>query len=345
MTNAEIAAALEELGTLYERDGADRYRVRAYRTAARAIRDYPGSVAQLAATGRVKEIAGIGKTLEEKIRALLETGDIPATTKLRGKLPAASAELDSFLGENPAEGLVELSDIRGDLHAHTTLSDGRNTLEEMAQAAQARGYAYLAITDHSASHGFGDNVTAEQLWERVEEVRAWNAAKRGLRLLAGSEVNVGLDGSLDYPEDLLAELDWVIASVHTSFSISEERMTSRILAAIESPHVDCIGHLTGRLIGKREPYAVDLGAVVAAAAKTGTMLEINGNPNRRDLREEHARLAAEAGVMIALNTDAHGIETLDNMSYAVIVARGAGLAPDQVANARGWRELARLIGG
>jgi DNA polymerase (family 10) len=344
VTNAEIAAALEELGTLYERDGADRYRVRAYRTAARAIRDYPGSVAQLAEAGRVKEIAGIGKTLEEKIGALLETGDIPAATKLRGKLPAASAELDSFLTENPAEGLVELSDIRGDLHTHTTLSDGRNTLEEMAQAAQARGYAYLAITDHSASHGFGDNVTAEQLWERVEEVRAWNAAKRGLRLLAGSEVNIGLDGSLDYPEDLLAELDWVIASVHTSFSISEERMTTRILAAIESPHVDCIGHLTGRLIGRREPYAVDLGAVVAAAAKTGTVLEINGNPNRRDLCEEHARLAAEAGVMIALNTDAHGIETLDNMSYAVIVARGAGLARDQVANARGWREFARLIG-
>ena len=122
-------------------------------------------------------------------------------------------------------------------------------------------------------------------------------------------------------------------------------MTTRILAALENPHVDCIGHLTGRLIGRREPYAVDLGAVFAAAAKTGTMLEINGNPNRRDLREEHASLAAAAGVMIALNTDAHGIETLDNMSYAVIVARGAGLAPEQVANARDWRELSRLIGG
>ena len=345
VSNAEIAAALEELGTLYERDGADRYRVRAYRTAARAIRDHPGSVAELAAAGRVKEIPGIGKTLEEKIRTLLETGDIPSATKLRGKLPAATAELDSFLAENPAEGLVELSDIRGDLHTHTTLSDGRNTLEEMAQAAQARGYSYMAITDHSASHGFGDNVTAERLRERIEEIREWNAAKRGLRLLAGSEVNIGLDGSLDYPEDLLVELDWVIASVHTSFSISEERMTTRIIAAIENPHVDCIGHLTGRLIGRREPYAVDVGAVVTAAAKAGTMLEINGNPNRRDLREENAKLAAEAGVMIVLNTDAHGIETLDNMSYAVIVARGAGLSPDQVANTRGWREFSRLIGG
>ena len=343
MTNAEIAAALEELGTLYERDGADRYRVRAYRTAARAIRDCPDSVAELAAAGRVKEIPGIGKTLEEKILTLLETGDIPSAVKLRGKLPAATAELDSFLAENPGEGLVELSDIRGDLHSHTTLSDGRNTLEEMAAAAQKRGYAYLAIPDHSASHGFGDNVTAERLWGRIEEIRAWNEDRRGFRLLAGSEVNIGTDGSLDYPEDLLAELDWVIASVHTSFSISEERMTSRIVTAIENPHVDCIGHLTGRLIGRREPYAVDVEAVVAAAAQSGTMLEINGNPNRRDLKEEHARLAADAGIPVVLNTDAHGIETLDNMSYAAIVARGAGLTPDDVANTRSWGDFSRLI--
>ncbi len=342
MTNAEIAAALEELGTLYERDGADRYRVRAYRTAARAIRDHPGSVAELARAGRVKQIPGIGKTLEEKIQALLETGDIPSAAKLREKMPAATAELDSFLAENPAEGLVELSDIRGDLHTHTTLSDGRNTLEEMAEAARGRGYAYLAITDHSASHGFGDNVTAERLWERIEEIREWNRGRRGFRLLAGSEVNIGVDGALDYPEDLLAELDWTIASVHTSFSISEERMTARIVAAIENPHVDCIGHLTGRLIGRREPYAVDVEAVVAAAAASGTMLEINGNPNRRDLKEEHARMAAEAGAMVVLDTDAHGIETLDNMNYAVIVARGAGLAPEQVANTRGWRDFSRL---
>jgi histidinol phosphatase-like PHP family hydrolase len=342
VTNAEIAAALEELGTLYERDGADRYRVRAYRTAARAIRDHPGSVAELARAGRVKQIPGIGKTLEEKIQTLLETGDIPSAAKLREKMPAATAELDSFLAENPAEGLVELSDIRGDLHTHTTLSDGRNTLEEMAEAARGRGYAYLAITDHSASHGFGDNVTAERLWERIEEIREWNRGRRGFRLLAGSEVNIGVDGALDYPEDLLAALDWTIASVHTSFSISEERMTARIVAAIENPHVDCIGHLTGRLIGRREPYAVDVEAVVAAAAATGTMLEINGNPNRRDLKEEHAGMAAEAGAMVVLDTDAHGIETLDNMNYAVIVARGAGLAPEQVANTRGWRDFSRL---
>ena len=344
VTNAEIAAALEELGTLYERDGANRYRVRAYRTAARTIRDCPGSIAELAAAGRVKELSGVGEALEQKIVTLLETGDIPSAAKLREKMPAAAAELAAFREEHPVEGLVDLADIRGDLHTHTTLSDGRNTLEEMAEAARRRGYAYLAITDHSASHGFGDNVTAERLWERVEEIREWNEGERGFRLLAGSEVNIATDGSLDYPEDLLEALDWVIASVHTSFSISADRMTTRIVTAIENPRVDCIGHLTGRLIGKREPYAIDAEAVVGAAARTGTMLEINGNPNRRDLHEEHARLAAEAGVKIVLDTDAHGIDTLDNMAYAVIVARGAGLTPDQVANTRSWRDLSRSIG-
>ena len=163
----------------------------------------------------------------------------------------------------------------------------------MAEAGRERGYAYMAITDHSASHGFGDHVTAERLWRADRGGRApGTRARRGFRLLAGSEVNIGLDGSLDYPDDLLAALDWVVASVHTSFSVSEEEMTERVLAAIENPHVDCIGHLTGRLIGRREPYGIDVEAVAEAAARTGTMLEINGNPNRRDLSEHHARLAA-----------------------------------------------------
>jgi DNA polymerase (family X) len=572
MTNAEIAAALEELGVLYELDGAVKYRVLAYGTAAKAIRESPVSVAELAAAGRVTEIPGVGKTLAEKIAALLETGEIPAATRLKAKFPptliavtrvpglgaktarrlfdelgvatledlkeAAEGEriremkgLGPKVEENalaalerlgePGEGpgrvllsmarpiaeelaealrahpaadrievagsvrrwaetckdidliataeeptalaealaaspliaaagkpgpngvraqtnngisvdlriveprafgnllqhftgsqahnvqlreeavarglsvsehgitdvesgevelcaaeeavyerlgyayiepelregrgelkaaregrlpeLVSLADIRGDLHSHTTLSDGRNTLDEMAEAARARGYAYMAVTDHSASHGFGDHVTAERLWERVAEVRAWNEGVRGFHLLAGSEVNIGLDGTLDYPEDLLEELDWVVASVHTSFAISEKAMTERVLAAIENPHVDCIGHLTGRLIGRREPYGIDVEAVAEAAARTGTMLEINGNPNRRDLSEHHARLAAEAGVTIVLDTDAHGVDTLDNMAYAVATARRAWLTPDQVANTRGWRDFKRLL--
>ena len=571
MTNAEIAAALDELGVLYELDGAVKYRVLAYGTAAKAIRESPVSVADLAAAGRAAEVPGVGKTLAEKIDALLETGEIPAAVKLKAKFPPTlvevtrvpgvgaktarrlfdelgvatledlkqaaegerirelkglgpkaeqnvlaglerlgdpgdgsgrvllsmaspiAEELARTLREHPAaervevagsarrwaetckdidliataeepqalaehlvgspliaaagkpgpngvraqtqngisvdlrivapeafgnllqhftgsqahnvqlredavarglsvsehgitevesgevdlcateeavyerlgyayiepelregrgelkvarEGklpeLVSVGDIRGDLHSHTTLSDGRNTLEEMAAAGRDRGYAYMAITDHSASHGFGDHVTAERLWERIAEIEAWNKGARGFRLLAGSEVNIGLDGALDYPDDVVEALDWVLASVHTSFAISEKEMTARVLAAIENPLVDCIGHLTGRLIGRREPYGIDIEAVAEAAARTGTMLEINGNPNRRDLSEQHARLAAEAGVTIVLNTDAHGVETLNNMDYAVATARRAWLTADQVANTKGWRDFKKL---
>jgi DNA polymerase (family X) len=572
MTNAEIAAALDELGVLYELDGAVKYRVLAYSAAAQSIRESPVSVADLAAAGRATEIPGVGKTLAEKIDALLETGEIPAAVKLKAKFPptlievtripglgaktarrlfdeleiatledlkeAAEGEriravkglgpkveenvlaslerlgdpgegtgrvllskarpvaeaLAAALREHPAakrvevagsvrrwaetckdidliataeepaalaehlagnsliassgnpgpngvraqthngigvdlrivapeafgnllqhftgsqahnvrlreeavarglsvsehgvtdvekdetelcateervyerlgydyiepelregrgelkaarEGklpdLVTVEDIRGDLHSHTTLSDGRNTLEEMAEAGRGRGYAYMAITDHSASHGFGDHVTAERLWKRIDEVREWNEGRRGFRLLAGSEINIGLDGSLDYPEDLVAALDWVVASVHTSFSVSEAEMTERVVAAIENPDVDCIGHLTGRLIGRREPYGIDVEAVAEAAARTGTMLEINGNPNRRDLSEHHARLALDAGATIVLNTDAHGIETLDNMAYGVATARRAWLTAADVANTRNWRDFKKLM--
>jgi DNA polymerase (family X) len=570
--NAEIADALSELGTLYELDGAVRYRVLAYHEAARVIRQSPLSVEELALVGRATELPGVGKTLQEKIVALVSDGEIPAAAKLKSKFPASLVEvtripgvgpktarrlfdelgitnldelrqaaederirtvrglgekaeksiresLDKLGEEGPKERLllsqvlpvaeelaetlrahpaadavevagsarrwaetckdidliatatdptalavaltehplvatagsagesgtrivthngisvdlrivapdaygnllqhftgsarhniqlreravgmglsvsehgivevetekveryateeevyrrigldyiepelregsgeiaaaaagelpklIELGDVRGDLHCHTTLSDGRNTLEEMAEAAIRRGYAYLAVTDHSASHGFGDHVTAEALTERIEEVAAVNASLKGkrFRLLAGSEVNIGLDGSLDYDDELLERLDWVVASVHTSFRISGQEMTERVIAAMEHPLVDCIGHLTGRLIGRREPYDIDVEAVAEAAARTGTMLEINGNPNRRDLSDRHARLAAEAGVTICLNTDAHGVDTMGNIAYAVANARRAWLTADQVANTRNWRELSKL---
>jgi DNA polymerase (family 10) len=260
----------------------------------------------------------------------------PELREASGEIAAAAA------GELPE--LVTLDDIRGDLHCHTTLSDGRNSLAEMAAAARARGYGYLAVTDHSASHGFGNNVTADQLRRRIEEVAELNEDLKGkrFRVLAGSEVNIGTDGSLDYDDDLLAALDWVIASVHTSFRMSSKEMTKRVIAAIEHPLVDCIGHLTGRMIGRREPYDIDVEAVAEAAARTGTMLEINGNPNRRDLSERHARLAAGAGVRICVNTDAHGADTLVNMRYGVATARRAWLTGEQVANTRAWRDFSRL---
>jgi DNA polymerase (family 10) len=570
MRNAEIAEALTELATLYELDGAIRYRVLAYREAARVVRQSPVSVEELAREGRATELPGVGDTLQQKILALVDTGEIPSATKLKRKFPPglvevtrvpgvgaktarrlfdeldvaslddlrAAAEQERIRGlkglgpkveENvlaalgkladrgPAERLllsevlpiaeqlasdlradpaseaaevagsarrrtetchdidliattadptalsqalldhplaavkgssgesgaritthngiavdlrivapeaygnllqhftgsaehsvelreralsmglsvsehgitevesgevarfateaevygrlglayiepelreangeiaaaadgtlpvlVGLADIRGDLHCHTTLSDGHNTLEEMAEAARARGYAYLAVTDHSATHGFGNDVQADRLRERIEEVRQLNAGRRAFRVLAGSEVNILPDGSLDYDDELLDQLDWVIASVHTSFRISRKAMTERVLTAIDHPLVDCIGHLSGRLIGRRDPYEIDVERIAAEAARTGTMLEINGNPNRRDLSERHARLAVEAGVTICVNTDAHRVETLNNMVYGIATARRAWLTADQVANTRPWREFSKL---
>jgi DNA polymerase (family 10) len=155
-------------------------------------------------------------------------------------------------------------------------------------------------------------------------------------------MDIKRDGSLDYADELLADLDWVVASVHTSFRISAAAMTERVISAVEHPLVDCIGHLTGRLIGRREPYDVDVERVAEAARRTGTMLEINGNPNRRDLSERHARLAAELGALICVNTDAHRVRTLGNMTYGIATARRAWLTREQVANTRPWRELERL---
>jgi len=256
----------------------------------------------------------------------------PELREDRGELEAARA------GTLPV--LVELADIRGDLHCHTVASDGHDTIEEMALAARARGYEYLAITDHSASHGFGNDVPPGQLRRQIERVREANARIAGIELLAGSEVNILPDGSLDYEDALLAELDWVIASVHTSFGMGEQAMTERVIAAVEHPLVRAIGHPTGRLIERREPYAIALDAVFAAAARTGTMLEINANPDRRDLSDVPARAAARAGVVLVIDSDAHRTRTLANMRWGVATARRAWLTRAQVANTRPWRELA-----
>jgi len=570
LKNAEIAAHFDELATLYELDGAVVYRVLAYRNAAKAIRESGQSVAELAATGRVQELPGIGATIAQKIEALLAEGEIPATTKLKTKIPAGLIEITGIpglgpkrvrqlhdalgiesladlravaeagrlgdvpgfgakaqenvlaalavgggedrpqrtllsralaLGEPLVEGLrssdaalrVELAgsarrraetckdldvvaaatdpaalvaafaeleeidevaqggtagarasthqgipvdlrivpaasfgnllqhftgsarhnealrtqsvrrglhvseygieqdgstttceteqevyaalgmayvepelredrgelaaaradelpqllrveDIRGDLHCHTVASDGRNTAAEMARAALERGYDFLCITDHSASHGFGNEVSPDDLRRQIERIRRVDSELDGIRLLAGSEVNVLPDGSLDYDDELLAQLDWVVASVHTSFRLGEEEMTARMVAAIEHPQVDAIGHPTGRLIGRREPYALDVDRVIEAAARTGTCLEINANPNRRDLDEVYARAAAQAGARIVIDSDAHGAETLANMRYGVATARRGWLTAADVVNTRPWAELRALRG-
>ena len=250
-------------------------------------------------------------------------------------------ELEAARTADALPALVELQDIRGDLHSHTIASDGHNTIEEMALAARGRGYEYLAITDHSATHGFGNDVSPEQLRRQIELVQEADARIKGIRLLAGSEVNVLPDGSLDYEEELLEQLDWIVASVHTSFGMDERAMTARMIAAIEHPLVDVIGHPTGRLIERREPYALDLGAVFEAAARTGTMLEINANPDRRDLSDVNARAAARAGVTLVIDSDAHRTSTLANMRWGVATARRAWLTREDVLNTRPWSDIER----
>jgi DNA polymerase (family X) len=275
------------------------------------------------------------ETEEEIYRRLGLAYIEPELREHRGELEAARTP-----GGLPR--LIELRDIHGDLHSHTIASDGHNTIEEMGLAARERGYEYLAITDHSASHGFGNDVSPEQLRRQIELVREANERLEGIELLAGSEVNILPDGSLDYDDELLGQLDWVIASVHTAFSTGEQRMTERVIAAIEHPLVRAIGHPTGRLIERRAPYAIDLEAIFAAAARTGTMLEINANPERRDLSDVHARAAARAGVSILIDSDAHRTATLANMRWGIATARRAWLTAADVANTRSWPELAKL---
>jgi DNA polymerase (family X) len=269
---------------------------------------------------------------EEEVYELLGMQYIPPELREnRGELDAAR--------KHELPELVQIGDIRGDLHMHTVASDGRFTIEQMAEAARERGYEYIAITDHSATHGFGNDVQPDELRRQIELVRAADEAIDGIRILAGTEVNVLTDGSLDYEDDLLEQLDWIVASLHTSFRIGEEEQTARMIQAIEHPLVDVIGHPTGRLIERREPYALDIDAVIEAAVRTGTFLEINGNPDRRDLNELNARRAVEAGVRIVINSDAHWTRTLANLRYGVATARRGWVTKDAVANTRPWPEL------
>ena len=264
----------------------------------------------------------------------------PELREDRGELQAAAAAAAATGGDGLPK-LIEQRDIRGELHCHTVASDGKSTIAEMAGAARELGYEYVAITDHSATHGFGNDVSPDELRRQIERVRRVDAVLDGIRVLAGSEVNILRDGSLDYEDSLLAELDWVVASAHTAFGMGEQAMTERMVRAIEHPLVDAIGHPTGRLIERRESYAIDLPAMFEAAARTGTLLEINANPDRRDLSDVHARSAVRACVTIVIDSDAHRMHTLANMRWGIATARRAWLTKGDVANTRPWEELER----
>jgi DNA polymerase (family 10) len=270
---------------------------------------------------------------EAEVYALLGLEYIePELRENRGELEAAA---NGTLPE-----LIERDALKGDLHCHTTASDGTASIEEMAIAARDAGYEYLAITDHSASFGFGDDLSAERLREHVERIRATSVD--GIELLAGSEVNILPDGSLDYEDDVLESLDWIVASVHSSFRMASDAMTERIIRALEHPLVDVLGHPSGRKIERRAPYAFDAEALIAAAARTGTMLEINANPDRRDLNDLNARAAAAAGVPIVINCDAHRVRGFEVARYGVATARRAWLTAADVVNSRPWTEVDML---
>ncbi|MBI2843212.1 MAG: DNA polymerase/3'-5' exonuclease PolX [Armatimonadetes bacterium] len=248
------------------------------------------------------------------------------------ELREAAGEIEAAAkGQLPS--LVELSDIRGDLHAHTNWSDGINTIEEMAGAAKALGYEYLAISDHSVSMGFIHGLTTDRVREQRGIIDDLNEKLDGFRLLQGIEVNIRGDGSLDYSDDVLAQFDVVTASIHSGLGQPRERITARMVAAMENPHVNIIGHPSGRIIGRRDPSAFDENAVYKAAAETGTALEIDGQPDRLDLKDSNARQAAERGAFFAINSDAHATAQLEYMRYGVSTARRGWVEKDRVLNA------------
>ena len=253
----------------------------------------------------------------------------PELRENRGELDAAR--------KKALPTLVELDDIAGDLHMHTDWSDGRATLEELVGAAQALGRKYIAICDHAKRLKDG------RLERQAEDIAALNERTRGIEILSGVEVDIRADGSVDLDEEALGERAWVMASIHSGFDRPRDELTRRLFAAMENPHVDCIGHPTGRKINRREAYDLDFEALLEKAVETGTFLEINSQPDRLDLMDTHARAAGEAGVGIVVSTDAHRVHELENLRLGVAQARRAWLTAEEIVNARPWREVKKRM--
>jgi DNA polymerase (family 10) len=263
---------------------------------------------------------------EDEVYRFLGYDWIPPELRENGGELAAARK-----GEVPA--LVELRNLRGDLHTHTTWSDGKDSLEDMVAAAQARGYAYYAICDHS------QRLRGELLYQQAEQIDALNELLAPFRILKGIEVNIKPDGTLDVAEEELATRDWVVASVHSRF---DHNPTERVLAAMESPYVDLIGHPTNRRIATRQPAQIDVERVIEKALETGTFLEINSQPDRLDLTDVHARAAREAGLKLVIDSDGHQISALDYVELGVGQARRAWLTKDDVLNTRTWKQIEKL---
>ena len=244
-------------------------------------------------------------------------------------------------GELPE--LVKREDLRGDLHAHTIASDGRDSIEAMVAAARKHGYDYIGITDHSQSLKIGHGVSVEDLWKQIRFIDQLNGRLRGFRILKSSEVDILADGSLDYPEDLLKELDYTVCSIHSRFGLDREAQTERILRAMDNRYFNILGHPTGRLLLKRPGYEIDMHRIIEHARLNGCFFEINSSPDRLDLSAENARRAAAAGIMIAVSTDSHSTREFDLIRCGLDQARRAGLRKSSILNCQPWESLARLF--
>jgi DNA polymerase (family X) len=269
-----------------------------------------------------KSIAG--KTEQEIYKKLGLQYIAPTLREDRGEIELAQ--------KNKLPMIVELKDIQGDLHMHSPASDGRSEIEELVQAAKQLGYTYIAISDHSQSSVIANGLDVKRLQVSIKKIRALNESLQNFTIMISSEVDILLEGSLDYPDEVLAELDFVIASVHSGLQGSKERSTMRILKAMENPYVNCIGHPTGRMIHVREPMDLDMDAILQQAVETGTAMEVSASPLRLDLNDIHCRQAVEAGVKLLINTDAHDIHGLHLMRYGVATAQRGWATKSDVLN-------------
>jgi DNA polymerase (family 10) len=277
-----------------------------------------------------------GRT-EEDVYAALELPCFPP------ELREARREFDwALAGELPQ--LIELGDIRGDLHMHSTWSDGLASIEEMAAAAKARGLKYIAMTDHSKRVTIANGMDAEQIRRQWAEIDQLNKRLHGITVLKGVEVDILERGGLDLDDDVLAEADWVMASVHYGQNQSREQITRRVVEALANPYVSAFAHPTGRMLNKRKPYEIDMEAVMRAAAQHGKMLELNAHPMRLDLDDVACAAAKGYGIPVVISTDSHRVEGLAAMRYGVLQARRGGLTKADVANTRTWPQVQRLLG-
>jgi len=281
------------------------------------------------------EKAVAGKT-EEEIYAKLKLDYIPP--ELRENL----GEIDAA-EKHTLPVLISQSDLQGDVHMHTVETDGRNTIEEMAEAARAHGYRYMAITDHSQNLAFANGLDDKRAMEHIRRIHAASKETDGIKIFAGIEVDILADGTLDLSDSVLEEMDLVIASVHSHMNQSPAEMTDRLLKAVENPHTSVIGHPTGRLLLRREAYQFDVDAVLKAAARRKVAMELNAYPDRLDLCDRHLRLAKQYGVKIVINTDSHHTSHLDKIRYGVLQARRAWLTKDDVLNTLPTQKFAKAM--